>query len=314
MKSGLSSTAVPVMSSSGDLLADRRYAWAKGLVEAGDFAAAADLLAEVTALAPGWAAGWFALAQARQNAGNRLGAREAFRHCAGLDPDDVLAARLHLARLEGTNAAPEMSPAYVRGLFDQYAAGFDEHLTGALRYRGPEVLRAAIMTACAAKGRAARFARVLDLGCGTGLMARILATDADAIAGVDLSPRMAAQAEATRLYDKVTTGDVVEFLRDQTTTTDLIVAADVLVYIGDLEPLLGAMAPILARDGFVAFTVQKQDMPGYSLGPDMRYHHSRAYLSEVATAHGFRFALCDEVSTRHDQGVAVPGLVMVLGR
>jgi predicted TPR repeat methyltransferase len=307
-------SAIPVMSSSGDLLADRRYAWAEGLAEEGDFAAAADLLAEVTDLVPNWAAGWFALAAAREKAGNIEGAREALRHCAALDPDDVFAARLHLARLGEVSKAPEMSAAYVRGLFDQYAAGFDDHLTGALHYRGPEILLAAIRTACGDTGRKPYFHRVLDLGCGTGLMARVLRDNADSISGVDLSPRMVALADATGLYAELATGDVVGFLRDQADKADLIVAADVLVYLGDLGALMAASATILTEDGLFAFTVQRQDGPGYCLGADMRYHHSATYVAGIAAAYGLKTIICDPVSTRHDEGSPVPGLVVVLAR
>ena len=307
-------SALPVMSSSGDLLADRRYAWAEGLVEEGDFTAAADLLAEVTDLVPGWAAGWFALAGAREKAGNSEGARDALKHCAALDPDDVLAARLHLARLGERANAPEMSAAYVRGLFDQYAAGFDDHLTGALQYRGPDILKAAILAACGNAGREPHFSRMLDLGSGTGLMARVLKDDAETIAGVDLSPRMVALADATGLYAELATGDVVDFLRGQAGKADLIVAADVLVYLGDLESLMAATSATLTADGLFAFTVQRQEGPGYRLGADMRYHHSAGYITDIAAAHGLKPVICDPVSTRHDEGSPVPGLVMVLSR
>lgn len=307
-------SAIPVMSSSGDLIADRRYGWAQGLVEEGDFAAAADLLAEVTDLVPGWAAGWFALAGAREKTGNSDGAREALERCAALDPDDVFAARLHLARLGEAFGPPEMSAAYVRGLFDQYAAGFDDHLTGALQYRGPQILHAAIRAACSDIGRKPHFSQVFDLGCGTGLMARALKGEADLIAGVDLSPRMVALAGATGLYGELVTGDVVDFLRGQTARADLIVAADVLVYLGDLAPLMAASVATLADDGLVAFTVQRQDEPGYRLGPDMRWHHSAGYIADIAAANGLKPVICDAVSTRHDEGRPVPGLVVVLTR
>jgi predicted TPR repeat methyltransferase len=307
-------SAVPVMSSSGDLLADRRYAWAEGLVGEGDFAAAADLLAEVTGLVPGWAAGWFALAGAQEKAGNIEAARDALRHCAALDPDDVFAARLHLSRLGGTAGAPEMSAAYVRGLFDQYAAGFDDHLTATLQYRGPEILHAAIRAACGAIGCQPHFGQVLDLGCGTGLMARVLRQHAGAIAGVDLSPRMVALAAATGLYAELATGDVVDFLRNQANRADLIVAADVLVYLGDLGPLIAASAATLAEGGLSAFTVQRQDQQGYRLGPDMRWHHSADYITGLAAGHGLKPVICDAVSTRHDEGHPVPGLVVVFAR
>lgn len=307
-------SALPVISSSGDLIADRRYAWAEGLSEVGDFAAAADLLAEVVALAPQWAAGWFALAQAHEKAGDVTASQTALRTCAALDPQDVFAARLHLARLGAGTGQPEMSAAYVRSLFDQYASGFDSHLTGQLQYRGPQILRQAIRAACDTLRREPHFAHVLDLGCGTGLMARELADHAGRIDGVDLSPRMVALARETGLYTQLSSADVVAFLHAQTLYADLIVAADVLVYIGDLAPLMAACSARLQTGGLFAFTVQKAEGEGYRLGADMRYHHSAAYLTDIAAAHGLNIVTCETVSTRHDEGRPVPGLVAVMTR
>lgn len=308
-------STLPVIFSSGDLLADRRYAWALGLMEEGDFTAAADLLAEVTALAPQWPAGWLALGRAREAEGDRPAAVAAFRHCAARDPDDLLAARLHLARLEPAESPPEMSAGYVRGLFDQYAQGFEAHLTQALAYRGPDILFGSLAAACLRLGRKPAFGRVLDLGCGTGLMAEPLAAVSDEIIGVDLSERMVDLARRSGRYRQVAAGDIVAFLAAEPAfSCDLAVAADVLVYIGDLEPLMTAVARVLQQGGLFAFTVQRREAPGYGLGADMRYHHSEDYVADQAAAGGLKPVLCENVSTRLDQGLPVPGLVVVLSR
>ena len=55
--------------SSGDLIADRRFEWARDSQTKGDLAAAADLFAQTLELAPGYAAAWFALAELRDKAG-----------------------------------------------------------------------------------------------------------------------------------------------------------------------------------------------------------------------------------------------------
>ncbi len=159
------SMTLSVSSGSGDLAADRRYQWGLGAAESGDFDGARDLFSQAMELAPAWAPGWFALAQAFEALGCRAEAVEAYSKSLALDSSDALGAGLRLAKL-GAQAVPAAAPrAYVEALFDQYAATFDRHLVEKLAYRGPQILVDAVERA--APGQI--FAHMLDLGCGAGL-------------------------------------------------------------------------------------------------------------------------------------------------
>jgi predicted TPR repeat methyltransferase len=175
--------------SSGDLVADRRFDFARDLQLRGDLAAAADLLLQATELAPGFASAWFTLAELREQLGERDAAISAFRKALAADPDDRHGARLRLMRL-GAEPLSGMSPAYVRALFDQYAPKFETSLVDDLGYRGPALLFKAVLAARAAVHKPAFFKRAIDLGCGTGLAAAAFAHEVDQFIGIDLSPRM----------------------------------------------------------------------------------------------------------------------------
>ncbi len=158
--------------SSGDLMADRRFDFARDLQLKGDLAAAADLLLQAAELAPGFASAWFTLGEIRQRLGEREQAIAAFRKARDADPDDRHGARLRLMLL-GAEQLSAMPPAYVRALFDQYAPKFEAALVDDLCYRGPALLFKAVLSVRAAVRKAALFNRAIDLGCGTGLAARI---------------------------------------------------------------------------------------------------------------------------------------------
>lgn len=193
--------------SSGDLIADRRYRFGRDLLARGDVADAIDLFVQAVAAAPDFAAGWFALGEARQRLGDLHGAEAAFSRALAADRADRCGAALHLARLGSGDTATAMSGAYVRALFDQYAPHFDAALER-LDYRGPARLREAV-----ARARpGARFDDVLDLGCGAGLAGAAFRPLARRITGVDLSTAMLAEARAKNLYDRLETGDLGEFL------------------------------------------------------------------------------------------------------
>jgi len=271
----------PLFQSSGDMIADRRFAIAQDLLARDDLAGGADLLVQAIEAAPRFISAWFALGEVRQKLGDREGAVAAFQQVCALDAEDRLGAGLHLVRL-GALAAGDMPSAYVRTLFDQYAPRFDTALTEGLGYRGPAVLRDALAAACAATGRALRFDAALDLGCGTGLAGAALRPLVDTLAGVDLSERMVALAREKKLYDRLATGDLAAFLQAEAREQrryDLIVAADVFAYLAWLPGVVAAAARVLAPGGLLAFTVETHAGDDVILGEKLRYAHGAAHVS-----------------------------------
>lgn len=296
--------------SSGDLLADKRYQYGVALAAEGDHAAAADLFTQAVELAPGWAAGWFALGDAHARSGDMHGATEAFAQAALLDSGGILGAPLALAALDAGDLPSGADAAHVRALFDAYAPRFEAHLATALAYRAPELLCAALDSLAPSQ----KFARAIDLGCGTGLMGAAIRPRVRWLAGVDLSPKMVAQARGKALYDVLEVGDMVATLHRHA-PLDLVTAADVLVYVGDLAPVFEAVAQSLAHDGKFAFSLQRSDDGrDVSVGADRRFAHSDAHVRQRATDAGLIVRVCEAASTRRDAGQDVPGLIAVLSR
>jgi predicted TPR repeat methyltransferase len=297
--------------SSGDLLADRRYQHAKDFEARGDLAAAADLLAQAVERAPEFASAWFALGQVRERLGDKSAAIAAFTHARALDDDDRHGAALRLVRLGASDASAGMPPAYVRTLFDQYAPRFEEALDH-LGYRAPALLRAAIEEVCERTERPAKFARMLDLGCGTGLAGEAFADMADEIAGVDLSPGMIAEARRKSIYARLETADLLQFLgRQDGASADLVIAADVLVYIADLAPICRQVARVLCPTGFFAFTAETHEGDGVILGSRLRYAHAANHVHSILAAAGLDPVKLESTSTRNENGIAVRGLLAV---
>lgn len=304
----------PLFVSSGDLVADRRYNWALDCAAKGDFAGAADILVQTVELAPAFATAWFALGAIRDRLGDPAGAAFAFEHTRQLDPEDYHGARLQLARLGMGEAAPAMTQAYVRRLFDQYAARYDAALTKHLAYRGPAVLLDAAAQVMQAAGRPFRFEAILDLGCGTGLAGAAFRPLGDRLTGVDLSAAMVAKAAEKGLYDRLATADLIDFLHQEAggeTRYDLVIAADVFVYVNELSPIFAALACLIAPGGLFAFTAETHAGSGVKLLPTLRYAHAEHHLRALLSAAGFSVSHLAEASVRSEKGVPVDGLVVV---
>ena len=300
----------PHSTSSGDLIADRRFNHAAALAADGDHAAAAEVLEQALERTPAWAEGWLTLGDWRQRLGDREAAVAAYARAAGLDTAGRLGADLRLAALGGRSVPAAMSADYVRSLFDDYAPRFDRALTEGLGYEAPQRLAAAL----AILGER-RFSSALDLGCGTGLMGVAIRARVDRLAGFDLSEGMLKRAAARGIYDRLAAGDAVALMEAEAESGfDLVLAADFLPYVGELAPLFAAVGRVLAAGGVLAFCAERHDGDGFVLGEALRYRHAPVLIAEVAEAVGLTVLAVEPVSLRRERGVPVPGLTGLMVR
>lgn len=199
---------------------------------------------------------------------------------ANVEPD-TFTHFLNAAQGVITGRAPA---AYAKTVFDNFAEHFDSRLVEDLGYRVPQIL-----CDCIAGLMMSRTLRVLDLGCGTGLCGLRMRNAAAQLVGVDVSPAMLAKAKQHEIYDQLLEQDISEYLataRDE--SFDVVIAADVFVYIGDLREVFGEVARVLAPGGVFAFSIERLEQPGdYFLQPNGRYLQSVAYVRSLAESNDF---------------------------
>jgi len=300
--------------SSGDLIADRRYDFARDLQLRGDLPAAVDLLQQAIELAPQFASAWFTLGEIRQQLGEREAAVEAFRKARDADPQDRHGAALRLMQL-GAEPLSAMPAGYVQSLFDQYAPRFEDALVNDLRYRGPSLLFKAVLAVRTTAKKPAFFKRGIDLGCGTGLGAAAFAKNVDRFVGIDLSPRMIEKARASNLYAELEVADMLAGLASKGDAgADLVLAADAMVYVADLAPVFSQAHRVLAPDGLFAFTTETHPGDGVILGDGLRYAHAAEHVHAAVAGAGLELVHLKEASPRDEADVPVPGLVVVAAK
>ena len=297
--------------SSGDLIADRRFEFARDLQLGGDLPAAADLLEQAIELAPNFATAWFTLGEIRQELGDNEKAVAAFRKARDADPEDRHGAAVRLMRL-GAEELSVMPRGYVQTLFDQYAPRFEDALLGDLDYRAPQLLFKAVVAVRVAARKPAFFKRAIDLGCGTGLGAAAFAKEVDHFIGIDLSPGMVEEARATGLYEELEVDDMVAGLSSKAeASADLVLAADAFVYVPQLAPALTQVQRVLAPGGLVAFTVETHDGDGVVIGAGLRYAHAAEYLRKTIAGVGLKLVHLEQASPRTENNEPARGLVVV---
>lgn len=252
-------------------------------------------------------------ALALEKSGDFDAAAEAYRQVLAIDPADRGGAAIRLASM-GRGLVPDRAPkAYVETLFDQHAEVFDNVLVEQLGYAVPVQLRQRLVDLGLGP-----FGRVLDLGCGTGLAGGELRPRAEFIVGVDVSERMVELADEREVYDELYVDEALRFLQagEEGERWDLIVATDVMPYLGDLEPLISAMAARLDAGGLIAFSTETLDEEAfdgrdYTVGRFQRFAHREAYLRGCLSASGMETILMEPITVRYEQGLPIAGHLVV---
>jgi predicted TPR repeat methyltransferase len=237
-----------------------------------------------------------------------------------LDPHDgYIRHRLDTLQSNQTDGAPSD---YVASLFDSYAEQFDHHLQNGLGYRAPfDIVR--LIDQHAPEQHAWR---VVDLGCGTGLVAEALAGRAQSLVGVDLSEKMLSQARARGDYTQLACADVLEHLRQaESGSADTVIATDVFVYVGKVDEVVAQAHRVLSPGGLFAFTVEdmaatseaptEADLArGHRLESSGRYSHADGHLRKLAERHGFKVLAHDATVIRHDKNQPLHGQLVLWQR
>lgn len=317
-----------------------RILFARALLAGGDAPGALEAARETALLYPGISEAILVLGEALMAAGHLPTAIAEFQRALRLDPESP-PARLqlgrawaeageadraleqfrmletgevpgladHIARAEAMRTQQRSDAGYVRHLFDQFSADYDTRMRGQLNYRAPEILRE--LAGLVMPGRDNLVA--LDLGCGTGLAAEAFADLVSAIDGIDLSPAMIAKARARRLYRNLAAADIETALAGGP-DYDLILAADTLVYLGDLTAVFAGVTRRLKDHGFFLFTIESASVSEFELGPKRRWQHSESYIRRLAAEAGLDMAGLVAAAPRTEANVPVDGLAVALSK
>jgi predicted TPR repeat methyltransferase len=212
-----------------------------------------------------------------------------------------------LSALKPSNGLKPMPKILVAELFDGYAASFDKDLIDNLKYEAPNRLLGLLNLSINS-----RF-EILDIGCGTGLMGKLLKPYSSKIIGVDLSREMLVRAESTGAYDKLIAEEILEYLNKCNDKFDLVVSSDVFIYIGELSGIFMTLSRIIKVGGLFCFSLEKNDSCEFTLSPKtLRYSHAKEYIRKLASLHNFTIENFLESPIRQDSNIEVEGYYFLL--
>ncbi|WP_163336632.1 tetratricopeptide repeat protein [Desulfopila sp. IMCC35008] len=235
-----------------------------------------------------------------------------YRQLLRLRPNHAPASHM-IAALEG--ATPTQPPdEYIKEVFDNYSATYEESLTKKLDYSVPEQLRTVMDTF---RGTSESFERGIDLGCGTGLSALAFQDVVKEFHGIDLSPKMIERAREKNIYTNLIAGNILNILQERIDHQpyDFILAADVFIYLGELNEFFETIRNCSSAHALFCFSTEKTASGRrYQLRPSGRYAHSRDYIHETLALNGWEVLVCKDADLRKEKGDWIQGDLWIASR
>jgi predicted TPR repeat methyltransferase len=220
-------------------------------------------------------------------------ARTLLKRAVQANPQDKISQHM-LHALSRDQLNPKTSPEYAANLFNNYALYYDQHMKNHLLYSLPQHI-----------GRILHQLYIdniehsLDLGCGTGLTGVVLREISNDLTGVDISVKMLAQAKEKGIYDRLVQSELLTFLTEDSQEYQLIVAADVLPYLGELDSLFSALTHRLSKQGYFIFSVEISKDKPWQLQTSARFAHQASYIKALINKFSFTLIHEEEITARY---------------
>ncbi|RDH81012.1 MAG: hypothetical protein DIZ80_12880 [endosymbiont of Galathealinum brachiosum] len=230
--------------------------------------------------------------------------REALR----INPNNSTA-QYYLSIVTGDTSIQSSPEDYVTDLFDGYAETFDEQLVGELQYKTPTLIGELVNKYISTD----RKYNILDLGCGTGLAGIHFADVSEKMVGIDLSPKMLNKAKDRNIYDELLATDIEKYFNTYDFKPDIVISADVFVYIGDIDSIFSCVSNAMNEGGIFAFSTEDTtDTDSFRLKDSGRFSHSETYISALAKKYNFSIAEQKATTIRHEAGKPIQGKIYIL--
>jgi len=228
-----------------------------------------------------------------------------FKETIDYAPDHQYA-RYLLSAITG-EGSPEQSPeSYVKGLFNHYAEQFDEHLVNDLGYNVPDTMH----TIFTEHANPSHTRNLLDLGCGTGICGEKFHNIFDHLTGVDLSENMIEKSKEKNIYHELHNDDVANFLKDSPIKYDLIIAADVFIYIGNIAEIIKSIYEKQEESGYFIFSIEKSSSHDtFHLRTTGRYSHNASHIKKLLDDASYNIVTSQPTIIRNEKGTGIEGII-----
>ena len=289
-------------------LAEAHFNLSNTLKELGKLDDAEASYRKTITLKPDYAEAHYNLGKVYKTIAKYSKAVECFEKTLELSSEDLLGATLQLATL-GKRKIPDKTPEkYMQEFYRKKSKNWINFDKKKDNYRGHLLIENAFKKT----HNISKKIDILDMGCGTGSLARILRPYARSLVGVDLSPDMLFKAEEICLYDSLYEKDLSQYLGEVLNYYDTVVAAAVLIHFNDLDNIFFLVRDSLKINGRFIFSIFEETQKNKDLNSFLMYAHSNDYVTALSDRLNLKIIYRQKDIHEYHKGNSVPAIIYVL--
>ena len=152
--------------------------------------------------------------------------------------------------------------------------------------------------------------KVLDLGCGIGLLAKMISLKNLELTGVDISKEMLNECRKKNLYHHLSNNDLISFFERNSSKYDLILACSVIPFIppSEIENLMKTISKRLNKGGvfIFSFDVSKER---YKINHNLFGEYSVSFIGEILDKYFENYNFKFIANSRIESGKKVNGAI-----
>ena len=184
-----------------------------------------------------------------------------------------------------------------RAYYDPLAQSYDTQFVEALGYSYPKTVAAIYRREATAQD-----VPVIDMGCGTGIVAEGLRLPAELVDGVDISPEMLRLAEAKELYGRLFAADLTQSLDALPHGYGGVISAGTFTH-GHLGPeVLRSLLGLARHGGLFVIGINEKHFAAHGFGATFEALEAEGAIGGVRTE---RRAMYDKAGHDHSNDHAL---------
>ena len=149
--------------------------------------------------------------------------------------------------------------------------------------------------------------KILDLGCGTGLVAEKLQNETTKFYGVDIAQNMLSIARTKNVYQDLRCEDITTYMQNTPNDFSTIIAADVFCYFGDLSQILELCFPTR-----LIFSIESDhEIEQFQVQSNGRYKHNPQDITHILEKIGYQHIQSHSIILRQENGENVQGTLFL---
>ncbi len=198
---------------------------------------------------------------------------------------------------------------YLKHHFDNYSETFEKHLLSTLNYKVPLAF-SKIMKSKYEKKYSLK--NILDLGCGTGLCGIQIKNNFNKLVGVDISKQMLNKANQKSIYTQLICTDIINFLKYTKQKYEIIIAADVLIYLGDLNELFKFVHNVMLCNARFIFSIEETKKGEYMINQNGRFSHTLSYITKISQKNNLMIETYQDLKIRKENNKWIYGKIFTV--